>query len=135
MNSAPSSAARKVRTLKVPSVAASAVPTSTGATAAGSVRGRAAMSQIRVAEGWSWTAGTGGLLWALRELREVGPALLLVGLAALARLLGGVEEEVRVVRELLDPAEPVLGGVEARLEQPQRERRELEHLPAPADGL
>jgi hypothetical protein len=29
----------KVRTLNVPSVAASAVPTSTGATAAGSVRG------------------------------------------------------------------------------------------------
>ena len=47
MKSAPSSAARNVSTLKVSSVAASAVPTSTGATAAGSVRGRAAISQMR----------------------------------------------------------------------------------------
>ena len=59
-------------------VAASAVPTSTGATAAGSVRGRAAMSQMRTAR----THGRRG------NLREVGLALLLVGLAALARLLG-----------------------------------------------
>ena len=56
MNSAPSSAARKVRTLKVSSVAASAVPTSTGATAAGSVRGRAAISQMRAALGRSGRA-------------------------------------------------------------------------------
>ena len=46
MNSAPSIAATNVSQRNVPSVAASAVPTSTGATAAGSVRGRAAMSQM-----------------------------------------------------------------------------------------
>src|ERR1700754_2218550 len=46
MKSAPSSVATKVSGLKVPSVAAYAVPTSTGAAAAGSVRGRAAISQM-----------------------------------------------------------------------------------------
>ena len=39
------------------------------------------------------------------------------------------------MRELLDPAQPVLGGVEARLQQAQRERRQREHLVAPGDGL
>ena len=53
MNSAPTSAARNVSGLNVPPVQASAVPTSTGATAAGSVRGRAAISQMRAAEGRS----------------------------------------------------------------------------------
>ena len=53
MNSAPSIAAMNVSGLNVPWVAASAVPTSTGATAAGSVRGRAAISQMRRALGRS----------------------------------------------------------------------------------
>src|SRR5512133_780803 len=88
MNSAPIIAAANTSGWNVPSVAASAVPTSTGATAAGSVRVR-----------------------------------------------GGVEEEVGGVGELLDAAEAVLRGVEARLHQPQRERREHEHLAAPGDGL
>src|SRR3954469_1709155 len=126
MNSAPSSAATKVRGLNVPPVAASAGPTSTGATAAGSVRGRAAISQM-----CSGLKDSG----PLGELREVGLAALLVGLAPLLRLLGGVEEEVGVVRELLDAAQPVLVGMEARLQQSQRERREREHLPAPRHGL
>ena len=47
MNSAPTIAATNASGWNVPSVAASAVPTSTGATAAGSVRGRAAISQMR----------------------------------------------------------------------------------------
>ena len=47
MNRAPSSAARNANGLNVPAPSASDVPTSTGATAAGSVRGRAAMSQMR----------------------------------------------------------------------------------------
>ena len=38
-------------------MAASAVPTSTGATAAGSVRGRAAIAQIRTALGRSAVSG------------------------------------------------------------------------------
>ena len=83
--------------MKVPSVAASAVPTSTGATAAGSVRGRAAINQMR-----------SGLKASRGELREVGLALGLVGLAPLLRLLGRVEEQVGVVRQLLDAAQPVL---------------------------
>src|SRR4051812_39515460 len=39
------------------------------------------------------------------------------------------------MRELLEARVAVLGGMEARLEQPQRERREREHLAAPLDGL
>src|SRR4051794_20803632 len=85
---------------------AAAVPTSTGAIAAGSVRGRAAISQIR-------TSGP------LRVLGEVRAAPLLVGVASLLALLGHVEEKRRVVRELLDAGEAVLGGIEARLQQPQ----------------
>src|SRR3954462_1588078 len=64
----------------------------------------------------------------LREFAEVGAALLAVRVAALLRLLRPVEQEVRVVRQLLQPGQPVLVGVEARLEQAQREGGELEHL-------
>src|SRR3954452_8605140 len=102
MSSEPSRAATKRRGWNIPAVAASAVPTSTGAAPVGSVRGRAAMSQMRTALGrsaaaWAWTVISG----PPRELREVRPALGLVGLASLLRLLGGVEEQVGVVRELL----------------------------------
>src|SRR5215207_2347644 len=121
----PISAHTKRSGLKTSSDAASAVPTSTGATAAGSVRGRAAVTQ----------SFSGLALRPLRELAEVGLALLLVGVTALLGLLRLVEEEVRVVRELLDAGDAVLVGVEARLEQPQRERRQLQHLAAPLDGL
>src|SRR3954471_15257979 len=122
----PISAQAKRSGLKVPSLPARAVPTSTGATAAGSVRGRDATSQSR--SGLKASR-------ALRELAEVGLALLAVGVATLLGLLGRVEEEVGVVRELLDAGEPVLGGVEARLEKPQREGGEGEHLAAPLHGL
>src|SRR4051795_3872569 len=146
MNSAPASAARNVTTWNVPSVAASAVPTSTGAAAAGNVRGRAAISQIRTGfrrpppfarrpDCRSPWASLRGCSRPLRELGEVGPALGLVGLAALLRLVAGVEEQVGVVGELLDAGEAVLLGVEAGLHHAQREGRELEHLAAPADGL
>src|SRR5215207_11325075 len=77
---------------------AAAVPTSTGAIAAGSVRGRAAISQIL-------NSGP------LRVLGEVRAASLLVGVAALLALLGHVEEERRVVGELLNAGEPVLRRV------------------------
>src|SRR5436190_2671401 len=87
---------------------AAAVPTSTGAIAAGSVRGRAAISQILKSG-------------PLRVLGEVRAAALLVGVSPLLAFLGHVEEERRVVGELLDSGEPVLGGVEARLQQPQRQ--------------
>src|SRR3954453_2672657 len=112
--------------LNTPSEPASAVPTSTGATAAGSVRGREATSQSRSG------------LWRLRplgELAEVGSALLAVGVTALLRLFRCVEEEVGVVGELLDAGQAVLRSVEAGLQEPQRERRQREHLAAPLDGL
>src|SRR4051794_16365428 len=101
---------------------AAAVPTRTGAIAAGSVRGRAAISQIL-------NSGP------LRVLGEVGRAALLVGVATLLALLGHVEEQGRVVRELLEPGVAVLDRVEARLEQPQGEGGEGGHLAAPGDGL
>src|SRR3954451_6705369 len=125
MKIAPSSAATKPPTRRSVSVMPSAVPTSTGAIAAGSVRGRAAMSQMR----------TGKRLRPPRELREVGPALLHVGVAALLRLVAHVEEQRRVAGELLDAGEAVVGRVKRRLQHPQGERREREHLAAPLDGL
>src|SRR3954466_13596266 len=121
----PISAHTKRSGLKTSSDAASDVPTSTGATAAGSVRGRAAATH----------SFSGDALGPLRELAEVGLALLLVGVTALLGLLRLVEEEVRVVSELLDAGDAVLVGVEARLEQAQREGGMGEHLAAPLDGL
>ena len=99
---------------------AAAVPTSTGAIAAGRVRGRAAISQIFTGDG-----GTS---------RSPGAALL-VGVAPLLPLLAHVEEQGGVVGELLEPGEAVLLRVEAGLQQPQRERREMGHLTAPGDGF
>src|SRR5690349_9969729 len=113
--------------LNVPSVPASDVPTSTGATAAGSVRGRDATSHSR--------SGLSAALRALRESSEVRLSLLAVGVTALLRFLRHVEEEVGVVRELLEAGETVLRRVEAGLEEAQRERRERHHLAAPLDGL
>src|SRR5213080_808019 len=116
MNTLATSAQAKRPPWKTSSVPASAVPTSTGATAAGSVRGRAATNQSR-----------NGLrtLW---ETAKVRLALLAVGVAPLLRLLRAVEEEVRVVGELLDPGQAVLARVEARLQEPQGEGRMREHL-------
>ena len=56
------------------------------------------------------------------EALELGPALGLERLPALAGLLGAVEEQVRVVGQLLDTGHAVFGRVEAGLHQPQRER-------------
>src|SRR4051794_24587778 len=102
MKTAPSSAQRKAATSNSSAETASDVPTSTGATAAGSVRTRAAMTQMRTAEGVTPclrpvgasdadVGHPGRRSWAARELREVGLALLLVGLAPLPGFLVGVE--------------------------------------------
>src|SRR4051794_31097676 len=97
----PISAHAKRNGLKVPSVPARAVPTSTGATAAGSVRGREATSQSRSGLKASRALRSPTLRSrALRELAEVGLSLLAVRVASLLRLLRLVEEEVGVVREL-----------------------------------
>src|SRR5271165_86358 len=116
MKRAPSSAAMKVRAWKCPAPSASEVPTSTGATAAGSVRTRAAITQMRTAL----------KLGPLGEAGEVRTALLPVGVAPLPCLLAAVEQQVCVVRELLNAAQAVLGRVEAGLQHPQREGRERE---------
>src|SRR4051812_26648128 len=134
----PISAHAKRSGLNVPSVPASAVPTSTGATAAGSVRGRAATAHRRSARprpGPRPAPGPRSGSGPLRELVEVGLALLGVGSASLPRLVGAVEEEVGVVRELLEAGQPVLRGVEARLHEAQRKGGEGEHLAAPLDRL
>src|ERR1700747_2292081 len=117
MKTAPSSAAVNASGWNVPSPSASEVPTSTGAIAAGSVRRRAAISQMRSAL----------TSCPLGEAREVRFALLLVRVAPLLGLLAAVEQQVRVVGQLLDARQPVLGRVEARLQQPQREGGEGEH--------
>src|SRR3954467_7799606 len=106
MKTEPISAHTKRSGLNVPSVPARAVPTSTGATAAGSVRGREATSQSRsgltaaraAAGSRSGAARGAARSRALRELAEVGLSLLAVGVTALLRLRGHVEEEVGVVR-------------------------------------
>src|SRR5579872_4717526 len=113
MKIAPSSAARNASARKCPAPSASEVPTSTGATAAGSVRTRAAITQMRTAlvagecpeAGLSLVAAT---LCPSGEAGEVGGALLLVGLAPLLGLLAHVEQQVGVVGELLHAGEPVL---------------------------
>jgi hypothetical protein len=57
---------------------------------------------------------------ATGELVELGATLLLGGFATFPCLLRGVEEQVRVVGELLDAGQAVLVGVKARLQQAQR---------------
>src|SRR3977135_4503538 len=99
MTTAPSSAATKASGWNTSAPSASEVPTSTGAIAAGSVRTRAAISHMRAAPTRSGP---------LREAREIRLALFPVGVAPLLRLLAAVEQEVRVVPQLLDPRQPVL---------------------------
>src|SRR4051794_37366782 len=113
----------------MPPPAAVAVPTSTGTTAAGWVRGRAPRTHrfmVPAPRGPSWTP---------REVREVGRPLLVVGVATLLGFLAHVEEQVGVVSQLLDAGHAVLVGVEAGLDQPQGERRHGQHLPAPLHRL
>src|SRR4051794_35940303 len=69
------------------------------------------------------------------ELVELRAALLAISLAALLRFLGGVEQKVRVVGQLLDAGQAVLVRVEAGLHEAQRERGEGEHVAAPLDRL
>src|SRR3712207_4424313 len=113
--------------------AAAAVPTSTGATAAESVRGLAASTHTRPdtltgrPPALFCTAPTSR---AVGEPAEVGRSLLEVGVVALLRLLGQVIEQGCVASQLLDAGQAVVRGVQRRLEHPQRQRRVLEHLAA-----
>src|SRR6188472_4562699 len=113
MNTDPTRAARNAPTLgSFPAHStAAAVPTNTGAIAAGSVRGRAAITQILIVPPLSRQRSCSS-----RVLREVGLALLLERLAALGRLLTAVKEQVGVVGQLLDPGVAVLVGIEAGLD-------------------
>src|SRR5947207_4705156 len=137
MKMAPSSAATKAPTRRLfVSAAARLVPTSTGATAAGSVRTLAAISQMRTACASTAIASSAASpLRATREPGEVGLALFDVGVTPLLRLVAHVEQQRRVPGELLDAGEPVLGRVERRLEHAQRQRRERQHLAAPLHRL
>src|SRR5689334_21401938 len=81
-----------------------ALPTKTGAIAAGSVRRRAAMTQILKPP----TAPLRSR--AARELAEVRAPLLLERLAPLRGLVALVEEEVGVVGKLLQPRVAILVG-------------------------
>src|SRR3954452_15321627 len=105
MKSAPSSAAAKRSGWNTPAVSASAVPTSTGARPTGSVFGRAAISQMRTTLGAVvpvlMREAYGPGLRPAREAREVGRALLEERRPPLGRLLAAVEQQVRIVRELL----------------------------------
>src|SRR3954470_15994775 len=100
----PISAQAKRSGLNTSSEPASAVPTSTGATAAGSVLGRDATSHSRSVPDRRPRPPEPRppRLRSLGELAEVRSALLAVGVTALLRLLGCVKEEVGVVGELLD---------------------------------
>src|SRR4051794_13134948 len=104
MASAATIAATARHQITVPSADATAVPTSTGTTAAGRVRGRAPATQRFIR------------LWPPRELGEIGFPLLAVRVAALLRFFAHVEEQVGVVGQLLDAGQPVLVGVEAGLQ-------------------
>src|SRR3954447_18071505 len=131
---------------------AAAVPTSTGAIAAGSVRVRAAMShnltrsllrfrslalQTSKSRSFALASGGGGVewLWPPGVLAEIRLAALDVRVPPLLALLGHVEAQRRVVGELLQAGQAVLGGVEARLQKAQRQRREVPHLATPRDRL
>src|ERR1700730_12798243 len=109
MKTAPSSAATNASGWKCPAPSASEVPTSTGATAAGSVRTRPATTQMRTAT---------PPLGASGKAREARRPLFPVCVPSLLSLLASVEQEVGVVRQLLDARQAVLGRDEARLAQP-----------------
>src|SRR5690348_1361120 len=100
-----------------------AVPVSTGATDAASVAGRTADPHTRPALG------------TLGEPGEIGFAFLDVCVPAFLRLFAQVVEERRVTGQLLNARQAVIRCVEPGLEHAQREGAELEHAPAPRDGL
>src|SRR6202007_1614909 len=106
-----------------PWCSARAVPVRTGATDAASVAGRTADHHTRPALG------------TLGEPGEVGFAFLDVCVPAFLRLFAQVVEQRRVAGQLLNPREAVVRCVEPGLEHAQREWTELEHAPAPRDGL
>src|SRR4051812_13463833 len=126
--SAPASAASAGPSAMPPAAAAHAVPTTTGTTAAGRVRSRAAAIQVESGDA-SVMAGSRSRI-AL-EPREVGLALLEVGLLALAALVGGVVQQRRRAGELHHAGLAVAVGVHRQLEEAQRGRRHREHLAAP----
>src|SRR5215212_4099909 len=78
---------------------------------------------------------TGARSGTVGKPREVGFAFLFVGVAAFLGLLATVEEEISIVGELLDAGVAVLVGMEARFQETKRERRAIQHLTTPADGL
>src|SRR5690348_668311 len=113
---------------------ATAVPTRTGETEAASVAGRTADHQTRARLG-TGAAATVIASGSFRKAGKVRLSLLDVGVASLLRLFAHVVEQGRVAGQLLDPGQPVVGGVHAGLDHAQRERAVLEHAPAPGHRL
>src|SRR6202142_4408229 len=110
--------------MTVPSAPATAVPTSTGTTAAGRVRGLAPAIQSRAVV----TLRAAPPSRAAREPCEIGGAFFDIGVAALLALFGHVEKHRRVALELLDAGEAVVGGVEPGLQHAKGDRREGKDL-------
>src|SRR5439155_23934770 len=108
MASATTSATPMRHQVARPSPTATPAPTSTGAIAAGNVRGRAPATH-------TFTGSR-----SLRELLELGPPPAEVGVLALLRLPGHVVEERRVAGQLLDASRAVVGHVQRRPQPAER---------------
>src|SRR5690606_31923407 len=72
-------------------------------------------------------------LRAFGELGEIGLTLFVECIASFLSFLCHVKEHRCVAGELLDARLPIAVGVEPRLQAAERNRRVLEHLPAPLD--
>src|SRR5258705_3945914 len=136
MQSAPKSAARAGAGRKKPSRAATALPTSTGTTAAARVgmrsegtKARARLGAVPLIE----RAST--MLGKPTEPAEVGLPPLEIGVPPFLGLLAHVEEQGGIPGQFLQSRLAITVRVQRRLQAPERERAHLEHLPAPGDRL
>lgn len=125
--------------MRGPSGWAAAVPTITGTTAAGKVRGRAPRTHRFTGPGAVGTGAEGaapsgvtpalypgdhvaGCSRSAGETAEFGRPVLLEGVATLLALFTHVEEHGGITGELLEPGQPVVGSMETALEHSQRHR-------------
>src|SRR3954449_5911617 len=126
MKTAPSSAKKNGGQSTFAWMQASAVPTSTGVTAAASVFGRAARSHgvMGVPERRCTSRKS-------RELLEIRLPLLHVCVAPFLRFLGQVIKQRRVAAEIEEAELSVTVRVHRRFQKPQRHGRKRQHLAAP----
>src|SRR4051812_30775431 len=131
MKTAPRSAKTNDGQSTFESMQASAVPTSTGVTAAASVFGRAARSQGFMAAPPERMC----VSRKSRELLEIRLPLLHVCVASFLRFLGEVVEQRRVAAEIEEAELAVAVGVHRGFQETQRHRSERQHLAAPFQRL